>query len=154
MRRRENGVCGGDDDDDDDDDDELHTVFMAAPVISQNMSFHVRGVSPNLAPLRNTKSLHLANMHASEITNHPSSGFPHPCFHVSFVDFSVMYRYTEISRKNIHFPILECHGDATSLSVWMVRYLYHESDAKLLYQCLLLSRFGMFSWHSYAGFTW
>jgi len=40
MRRRENGVCGdGDDDDDDDDDDELHIVFMAAPVISQNMSF-------------------------------------------------------------------------------------------------------------------
>ena len=37
MRRRENRVCGGDDDDDDD--DELHIVFMAAPVISPNMSF-------------------------------------------------------------------------------------------------------------------
>ena len=63
------------------------------------------GASPNLAPLRNIKSLHLANMHASEITNHPSSGIP--CFQVSFGDFSVMYclyRYTVISPKKYPLP--------------------------------------------------
>ena len=68
MGRRENGAFGDDDDDDDDDDGELHIVFMAAPWFPKTCPSNEWRVA-NLAPLRNIKSLHLANMHASEITN-------------------------------------------------------------------------------------